>query len=153
MGSAGGEFPPDYSTTSGDPLRRVENAFIKNLTFVAPIFVFDFQSPIPVSYATSPSSRVLSFRSLCPLHLDLYVAVVFSHLVIITYIRTRTYMSLPLFMGGVGFRPMPPCILRISDSLVVVVFLPQCSAVDTYHPEYNKRTVLHKSADILIIKI
>jgi hypothetical protein len=38
MGSTSVEFPPSHSTAFGDPLRRVKESFMKNLTFIALVF-------------------------------------------------------------------------------------------------------------------
>jgi len=86
MGSAGCEFPPNHSTTFGNSLRSVEpNMYgefgisrlkISVVSHLLWPMISNFSNP--PTYFTLALSCVLSFP--CLLHLDLYVAVVFLHL-------------------------------------------------------------------------
>ena len=139
MGSASVEFPPSHSTAFGDPLWRLKEPFMKNLILF---------SGFHTCYYHIIPSLCYDFIT-CLLHLDLYVAVVFSHLIV----SLHTYaLAVPiLFASNLPFdgwrvSANPPCIHCISDELVavvvvVVVFLLHCS-ISRYIPSQIQHTIL-----------
>jgi hypothetical protein len=143
MGSAGGQFPSSHSATFGDPLRRVEEAFMKNLAFVAPTppcILFNF-----ITYVT------MSLVCYHFVHCVPCIWILRSSSFLISLLSLHTYTLVPTYLFPrflclwvAGFNRFPPCIGCISDSLIVVVSFCIVLPVDTYRLACIQRTIVQE---------